>query len=270
MNTNRIMILVTGVILIVSGFFIYSTLRAKQLERTSFLAKIQDLQSNISALTKTGEALKQTITEKTEQQVKAQGDIAAFETQVGDFRKNEATMKSKIDSLSKEKESLTKYMENNNLIVAKLQKKIELLQQERKQLEETKRTEAAAATSSPAFVDPMNEEPDADTETKAKPGARVAQEEIVDLGRIVIRKSTNQPASVEYINSLYGFVVLGAGSGDGLRNNSIVNITRNNRFIAKAVVKKVRNEVASAVTLPEWTREEIKVGDLVSVNNATP
>ena len=58
--------------------------------------------------------------------------------------------------------------------------------------------------------------------------------------------------------------MLSAGSDDGLKKDAIVNITRNNRLVAKAVVKKLRESTASAVTLPEWTREEIQVGDVIT------
>ena len=254
-----------------SGSVIYSTLDSKAKDRTVFLAKIQGLQTDISQLQKTQADLQQSIKEKNDQYTKAQSDIAALEGQLGESRKSETTLRSRMDALIKEKESLTKYMENNNAIMAKLQKKIQTLQEERRHLEESKKAERSLSAG--PKTDLTSEEAPADDEEPAvegAPGSRVADEQIVDLGRIIIRKSTNQPASVEYINSLYSFVVLSAGKGDGLRKDSIVNITRNNRFIAKAVVKKVRDEVASAVTLPEWTREEIKIGDLVSVNNASP
>ena len=108
------------------------------------------------------------------------------------------------------------------------------------------------------------------SEAVPEQGAKLAGEEVVDLGRIILHRSDNQPAAVEHVNTLYGFIVLSAGTRDGLHKDSIVNITRNNRLVAKAVIKKIREEAASAVTLPEWTREEIRVGDLVSVNTPAP
>ena len=269
MNNSKIWILITGVILMVSGFFIYSTLKSKAEDRVTFLSKIQDLNVKITDLNKAAADLQQTLREKNEQQSRMQSDLAGMENQLGDSRKNETTLRSRIDALAREKESLTKYMENNNAIVAKLQKKIQSLQEERRQLEESKNSTPSVSVAAPQVVDSMSDEAAKDNDADGPRGSKVAQEDVVDLGRIIIHKPTNQPAAVEYINSLYGFVVLSAGTGDGLRRNSIVNITRNNRFIAKAVVKKTRRDVATAVTLPEWTREEIKVGDLVSVNNAT-
>ena len=38
----------------------------------------------------------------------------------------------------------------------------------------------------------------------------------------------------------------------------------------KVEVVAAQAALTSAVTLPEWTREEIKVGDLVSVNTPAP
>jgi hypothetical protein len=270
MNNSKIWILITGIVLMVSGFLLYSTIKAKETERGNFMVKIQELQGKIGDLTKLQADLEQAKKERAEVEAKAQEQISALETQISDYKKNESSLRSKIDTLTKEKESLTKYMENNNVIVGKLQKKIESLEKEKSKIAE----EAAKKpdTLMPRFVDPMEEQPQQEqaAEPKVEQGSRLAEEEVVDLGRIILQQATSQPATVEHVNSLYGFIVLSAGTRDGLKKDSIVNITRNNRLIAKAVIKKVREEAASAVTLPEWTREEIRVGDYISVNSPAP
>lgn len=133
-------------------------------------------------------------------------------------------------------------------------------------------SQEASQEAAPRFIDPMNEPFLPQPEEAIPPasptvsGAKLANEEVVDLGRIIVHSATNEAARVEHVNTLYGFIVMSAGTKDGLRKDSVVNITRNNRLIAKAVIKKVRESVSSAVTLPEWTREEIRVGDMISVN----
>ena len=268
MNNAKIWILVTGIVLMVSGFMLYTTIKSKEADRASFMVKVQELQAKIAELSKLQTDLDAVKKEKADAEAKAQTDIAALESQVSDAKKSETALRGKLDALTKEKESLTKYMDNNNVIVGKLQKKIEALEQEKKQLVDDAKKQDAPLSH---FVDPMSESPEEPvSEVKPEQGSKLAGEEVVDLGRIILRKSTSQPATVEHVNSLYGFIVLSAGTNDGLRKDSVVNITRNNRLIAKAVIKKVREEAASAVTLPEWTREEIRVGDLVSVNTPAP
>ena len=266
MNKTKIGFLVAGVVVMLFGLIIYATVSSKEADRKSFLAKIQDLNARVAELPKLQADLEQVKKEKTNLEVKTERDIAALEAQVSDGKKAEATYRAKIEALAKEKDSLTKFMENNNVIVAKLQKKIESLQQENKQATE----DAKQSGPMSRLSDPMNDSVDGGDARPGSSGTRVSSAEIIDLGHIVMRRSIHQPAAVEHVNSLYGFIVLSAGTDDGLRKDSVVNITRNNRLIAKAVVKKVRSEVASAVTLPEWTREEIKVGDLVSVNSSSP
>ena len=268
MNNAKIWILITGIVLMVSGFFLYTTIKSKETERTTFMAKIQELQGRLAEIEKLQSQLEEMKKDRAELEAKAQSDVAALESQIAEHKKNESSFRAKVDALTKEKESLAKYMENNNVIVAKLQKKIQALEDEKKGLLEdtAKRSEMT-----PRFIDPMNDSvPSNEPAPSAEQGSRLANEEVVDLGRIILRQSTQQPASVEHVNSLYGFIVLSAGTLDGLKKDSIVNITRNNRLVAKAVIKKVREEASSAVTLPEWTREEIKVGDLISVNSPSP
>lgn len=267
MNNAKIWILITGIVAIVSGFLLYSMMRSKEVEKATFMVKIQDLTGRLTQMEALKQELEQVKTEKAALEAKSQEDIAALETRIAESKKLEVSNKSKIDALTKEKDSLTKYMENNNAIVAKLNKKIETLQKERDAMVASSNRESDEDLM-PRFVDPMNETAPVPIEgEKPRLGGKLVNEEIVDLGRIIVHASTNEAARVEHVNPLYGFIVMSAGTNDGLQKDAVVNITRNNRLVAKAVIKKSRESVSSAVTLPEWTREEIRVGDLISVNS---
>ena len=271
MNNAKIWVLITGIVVIVSGFLLYSMIRSRETEKSQFIVKIQELTGRVAELDRTRSELDQVKKEKAQAEAKYQDEISSLESQVADMKKSQSLWKSKIETMTREKESLTKYMENNNSIIAKLNKKIEALEKERDNaLEQAKKISEESYVN---FVDPMKETTSSDaSDEKMAPaaGAKLAEEEIVDLGRIILHPSTNQAARVEHVNPLYGFIVISAGTNDGLRKDSVINISRNNRLIAKAVIKKAREDVSSAVTLPEWTREEIKVGDLVSVNWPSP
>lgn len=266
MNNAKIWILVTGIVVIVSGFLLYSLARSKETEKASLMVKVQELTGRVGEVDRLRADLEKLKKEKADLESKGQTESSTFEIQLSDFKKNESLLKAKVDALTKEKESLTKYMENSNAIIAKLNKKIEALETELEQALQDASEDSSDRPAAP-FVDPMNESPATAAHPEVLLGAKLAEEEIVDLGRILVHPSTQEAARVEHVNPLYGFIVLSAGTNDGLRKDSVVNITRNNRLIAKAVIKKVREDVASAVTLPEWTREEIRVGDLISVNS---
>ncbi len=255
--------LLCGIIFLVSGFGIFTIVKSKETERGQFMVKLTELQTKVNQLELAKTELEQVKKEKAEIEAKFQADIAALESQAAESRRAESQLKAKLETLAKEKDAMAKYSENSGLIVTKLQKKIETLEREKRESAEEARD--ASDSAAPKFIDPMDDaSPSKEPEARSEMGAKLAGEEIVDLGRIIIRQETSEAAKVEHINTLYGFIVLSAGSDDGLRKDSIINITRNNRLVAKAVVKKVRESTSSAVTLPEWTREEIRVGDIIT------
>ena len=270
MNNAKIWILITGIVVIVSGFLLYFMIHDREAEKASFMVKIQELNGRLLEIDKLKAELDVVKKERADLEAKSAADIAALDSQIADSKKSESLLKAKVESLLKEKVSLTTYMENNAAIVAKLNKKIESLEKERDQALSDAKSDPLSAPPV-RYVDPMTESPDGSAVEAVAPkqamGAKLAEEEVVDLGRIIVHPSTHEAAKVENISPLYGFIVLSAGTNDGLRKDSVVNITRNNRLIAKAVVKKAREDVSSAVTLPEWTREEIRVGDLISINS---
>lgn len=90
----------------------------------------------------------------------------------------------------------------------------------------------------------------------------------VDLGNIVIRQPSGNTATVTHVDEIYGFVVLSAGSKDGLKKDSVINIIRDDRFVGKAVLEKVRDNVSAAVILPQWTKRRIKEGDVITKEGA--
>ncbi len=268
LNNAKMWILITGIVVIVSGFLLYFMIHDREIEKASFMVKIQELNGRLLEIDKLKADLGQAKKEQAELEARSKADFATLDTLVTDSKKSEALLRGKVDTLLKEKDSLTKYVANSTIIVAKLNKKIESLEQERNQvLSESKLDSSGPPV--PRYIDPMSDSSEPVLTATPAPkgmGAKLAEEGVVDLGRIIVHPSTHEAARVENVNPLYGFIVLSAGTNDGLRKDSVVNITRNNRLIAKAVVKKAREDVSSAVTLPEWTREEIRVGDFISIN----
>ena len=72
-------------------------------------------------------------------------------------------------------------------------------------------------------------------------------------------------AQVKEIDLEKGFIIVDAGSQDGIAKNTPLNVMRGGRVIAKAVVKEVRPGTSAAVILPEWTKQDIKKDDQISL-----
>jgi peptidoglycan hydrolase CwlO-like protein len=264
MNDSRTWGIITLIIVLISGFLLFSTFKSKEGETRLRILKEQELSAKLTELAQTQEDLEQLKKQKTDAEKKFQDQLAAMDASIDTYKKSAQSMADRIDALTKEKEALVKNTDINTVLVGKLNKKIERLEAEKADLEATVKKLRSEGAESKAALESVPEEEKGDVQ--AKP----AVNDVDDLGKIVIHRSSNQAAIVEHVNTLYGFVVLSAGQADGLHKNSIVNISRNNRFIAKAIVQEARENVSSAVTLPEWTREEIKIGDLISVNNISP
>ena len=260
MKSEKTWIAIVAIVTLVSGFFVFSTLKAKESERSLRLQKEQELIAKSAELARLQTTLDKLTGEKAALEQKMQEDLAALTATLDDSRKNEQTLTARVATLSKEKEDLIKAGNENAVMLIQLKKKIDRLEQERLDLQSkltTMETTAKAAEALKGSADELNAAP-------ALAGG-TALPEPVNLGKIVVQKLTSQAARVEYVNSLYGFVIVNAGADDGLRTDMLINITRDNRFVARAVLKKLRDNQASAVLLPEWMREEIKVGDLVRV-----
>ena len=84
------------------------------------------------------------------------------------------------------------------------------------------------------------------------------------LGKVLVQKSSGRTAQVQHVNDVYSFVIINAGSSEGLRSGSVINVIRNDQIIAKAVVEKLKPDLSAAVLIPEWSREHVQVGDFIT------
>ena len=84
------------------------------------------------------------------------------------------------------------------------------------------------------------------------------------MGTILVQKSTDQAAEVLQVNRAFNFIVINAGSEDGIQKGAVVNVIRDKRLIGKAVVEKTRQNVAAAIILPEWSTDSIEPGDNIT------
>ena len=86
----------------------------------------------------------------------------------------------------------------------------------------------------------------------------------VNLGTIVMQKTSGLAVEVKHINREYSFIVINAGTKDNLKKGAVLNIVRAKKLVGKAVVEKTRPDISVAILLPEWTKGEVKIGDLIT------
>ena len=239
-----------------SLFFAVNSTQSVQKEKNLRVQTEQALNAKMEEMMHVEAELKQLKKQRSEAEEKYQAAIAAHGAEIEEYKKNSKELTDKIDALTKEKTDLEASLDEKKTQVEQLGRKVSKLEAE-KALLVTESSKAAAASPTAA---PVSAGVVADTQERPE------QPAVVDLGKIILHPSSNLPARVEHVDGLWGFVVVSAGSHDGLKKDMVLNVSRNNRFIAKVVVKKLRENIASAVMLPEWAREDIKTGDLISVS----
>ncbi len=256
MPNPKILAAGAGVIVLASVFFGANSALTLQKEKNLRHQKEQELTAKMEEMGQIQVELKQLKKQKADAEGKYQAAIATHDAEIEVYKKNAKDLADKVDAMTKETTELQTALDEKKTQMEQLSKKISKLEDE-KALLITESSKAAESGARPQ-ASPGQASPD----TQVLP----QQSAVVDLGTIILRRSSNIPARVEHVDTLWGFVVVSGGSRDGLKLNMVLNISRNNRFIAKAVVKKVREDIASAVMLPEWAREDVKTGDLISVS----
>ncbi len=84
----------------------------------------------------------------------------------------------------------------------------------------------------------------------------------VVLGNVkLVMKSYGSAAQVLEVNRIYGFVVLNAGSKEGLKKDDVILLLRNGKLISRAVVQQLKEDVAAAYIVPQYSKDAPQVGD---------
>ncbi len=94
------------------------------------------------------------------------------------------------------------------------------------------------------------------------------QRDVVQLEKIVVREPTGGNAGFQgrvlSINPDWRFVVTDLG-WDAVKIGDTVSIYRNDQLLGKARIERVQEQVSAATLLPEWSRVDIQVNDVVRV-----
>lgn len=253
---NVFFIVTISVIFSLASYMFYSD---AQKQKSLKLKKEQELSAKALELEETQAQIARLTTQRNELESRLNYKIASLESSMKD---SDVTIKSqaeKLDSLSEENATLRKYIEDGEKKIAELTRRAQALETEKSQLTaKVKELQNRA---------PASEEEGSQNNGPLGPSSNAAwtaDMDTVDLGKIVVQKSSGKAAIVQHVDSLYGFIVINAGAEDGVVPNTVVNILRNKKMIGKAVVQKTDKNVSAAVVLPRWTRGDIKEGDIVS------
>ena len=263
MTNNRVWVLFAAVILI-AGMGLFLLYGSRESERNLRLQKELELNSKIAELTQTQSRLASLTEDKKDIEETLNAKIGSLNVLVKDYDENVKAQTQKAQSVTAENQSLLSQNKELERRIDELGRRLGDLQREKTDLEDQLRIlKKKKKQNRDEAYDSEEETEDAGAEGY---GARSSgySAEPVRLGNIVIQQASGNAASVQNVNKLYGFIVVNAGTRDGLAKDSVLNIVRNKKVIGKAVVEKVKPNMSAAVILPEWTRQEIRIGDLVS------
>ncbi len=227
----------------------------KELELQNTLLSVTEKETQIASLMK----------QKNELEEEFDVKIERLETSVKEHAAQVSGYEERIGTLEQENQTLKRELDTKNKKVADLLRRLETLETDKTDLlAMVKKLEAdqSAVTQSGGGL----ESPSLESASARSPWApRTAPDlDPVELGKIVVQHTSGRAAEVQHVNTIYGFIVVNAGFKDGVRKNQVLNIVRDNKMVGKAVVRQIRNDVAAAAVLPEWTQGEIRVGDVIS------
>lgn len=81
------------------------------------------------------------------------------------------------------------------------------------------------------------------------------------LEKIIVKPAPVLTGKVLEVNNEHTFVVVDLGKLDKLNLGDILSIYRNDRFVGRVQVEKVREDICAAAVLPEWYGVEFKRED---------
>lgn len=264
MNKRNPLLFIVILAALIGGVLLFSLYNLKELEHRLRLQKEEELELKTAELLQKEASLTELENEKTRMEKNLAGKISALEEEIAVHKENQKALSLKVEELEGEREAIKSDNLAKQKNIEELAQKISGLETDKSDLLKTigqlKASLEKGSRTAPQAQPGQNEAGE-----DSMPSAGLQPASVVELGQIVVQKSSGSAARVQHVNKVYGFVVLTAGSKDGLRPDLTVNIIRDNRLIAKAVIQKVRSTTSAAILLPGQTFGEIRAGDLVSV-----
>ncbi len=262
MNNRNIIILFVVIILVSAAglFLLYSS---KEVERGRRIQKELELGSKIAELT----GLQEQLGKLTEQKKQSEGElnekIETLNSLVREYEETIRAQENKLRALTTDSEAVKAEKTKQDKKIRELTQKIQAYEKENSVLlDRVKQAETQKYSSGDEDDETVTSMGDSGPAVHVPPV--LTENEAVKLGDIVIQKASGNAATVQNVNKLYGFILVNAGQDEGLKKDDVLNIVRHKKLIGKAVVERTKDNMAAAVILPDWTKQEIKNGDLIS------
>ena len=261
MQDNKVKGLLPVIVVALAAAVIgFSLIKSAAREKSLRIQKETELSIKINELGKKETQIAELVKQKDALEAEAKTHAAALDSLTKDYEGKMKGLSDNVEALSKDNELMSRQREVDQRQIAELSAKIQSLGADRAALEQKIRQLETARNYAAQQSGEGEEESSAVPEDSSDAGS-----EPVELGSIVVQRSSGQAAQVQHFDKVYGFVIINAGAKDGLTKDTVVNITRKDKLIAKAVVEKVKDGVSAAVLLPEFSRGDVKEGDAVAI-----
>ena len=265
---KRLFIIVGFIVLAIASSFFFLSFRSehqlriqKENELGASLAKVNDQELEIANLKKQYAEMEKSLNERI---ASLEASLKTHEENIRILTDRKEALENEKGALEKEKEALMEDNLEKSHDVSLFDKKIAGLEASRQELLSRIGELESKKTTPPA--------PENTTEKTKSKGVRgevrydtlSSKMDPVKLGKIIVQKSSGHSAQVQQVNEIHQFIIINAGSGDGLKNGSVINVVRGDQIIGKAVIEKLKPNLSAATLLSEWTQEPIEVGDFVT------
>jgi len=106
------------------------------------------------------------------------------------------------------------------------------------------------------------------SELEEKLKSYIQKSQGVQLGKIVVRVAKPTEGSVVEVSRKYNFSVVDLGEQDGVKSGDLLEIYRNNKLIAKALIENIYDDLSSVIVFDQWRDVDILVGDTVKLQKS--
>jgi septal ring factor EnvC (AmiA/AmiB activator) len=90
----------------------------------------------------------------------------------------------------------------------------------------------------------------------------------VELSKIVVKVVKPAEGTIVEVSKEYNFAVVDIGTDSGVKKGDYLEIYRNNRLIAKALIENVYDDMSSIVVFNQWRHIDLAIGDSVKLQTS--
>jgi len=106
------------------------------------------------------------------------------------------------------------------------------------------------------------------SELEEKLKSYIQKSQGVQLGKIVVKVAKPSEGSVVEISRKYNFSIVDLGEANGVKSGDLLEVYRNSKLIAKALIENVYDDMSSMIVFDQWRDVDIFVGDTVKLQKS--